>query len=65
MGSDPMGSFELTVLAMLLGWLSTAYFILVERASFGFRDLSPQYCPIYDDYFWRHERFSATTRAWR
>ncbi|SFU75979.1 Pls/PosA family non-ribosomal peptide synthetase [Halomonas korlensis] len=49
--------FELTVGAMLLGGLSTAYVILVERASFGFRDLSPQYCSIYDDYFWRHERF--------
>lgn len=48
---------ELTLMAMLLGGLSTAYVILVERASFGFRALSPQYCSIYDDYFWRHERF--------
>ena len=34
-----------------------AYFIFVERASTGFRRLRPQYCSIYDPYFWWHERF--------
>jgi non-ribosomal peptide synthetase-like protein len=34
-----------------------AYFIVVERASTGFRRLRPQYCSIYDPYFWWHERF--------
>jgi non-ribosomal peptide synthetase-like protein len=30
--------------------------VLVERAVMGFRHLTPQYCSIYDPYFWRHER---------
>ncbi|MFE4227318.1 Pls/PosA family non-ribosomal peptide synthetase [Arthrobacter sp. NPDC056886] len=29
---------------------------LVERSVMGFRRLKPQYCSIYDSYFWRHER---------
>ncbi|WP_459385164.1 Pls/PosA family non-ribosomal peptide synthetase [Arthrobacter humicola] len=29
---------------------------LVERLVMGFRHLKPQYCSIYDPYFWRHER---------
>ena len=32
------------------------YFVLVERCIRGFRLLQPQYCSIYDPYFWRHER---------
>ncbi|HVH23632.1 MAG TPA: Pls/PosA family non-ribosomal peptide synthetase, partial [Pseudonocardia sp.] len=31
--------------------------VLQERASAGFRRLSPQFCSIYDPYFWWHERF--------
>jgi non-ribosomal peptide synthetase-like protein len=34
-----------------------AYFTLVERASIGFGRLRPQSCSIYDDYFWKHERY--------
>lgn len=30
--------------------------VLVERSVMGFRHLEPQYCSIYDPYFWRHER---------
>ena len=30
--------------------------VLVERSVMGFRHLKPQYCSIYDPYFWRHER---------
>jgi non-ribosomal peptide synthetase-like protein len=36
---------------------SLATLALVERASMGFRRMSPQFCSIYDRYFWRHERF--------
>ncbi len=36
---------------------SVAYFVLVERAVMGFRALRPQFCSIYEPYFWRHERF--------
>ena len=34
-----------------------AYLTFIERASTGFRPLRPQYCSIYDPYFWWHERF--------
>ncbi|WP_458780360.1 Pls/PosA family non-ribosomal peptide synthetase [Arthrobacter sp. D3-16] len=30
--------------------------VLAERSVMGFRRLQPQYCSIYDPYFWRHER---------
>ncbi|WP_427173087.1 Pls/PosA family non-ribosomal peptide synthetase [Arthrobacter sp. 92] len=36
---------------------SVLYFGVVERAGAGFRDLRPQYCSIYEPYFWWHERF--------
>ena len=41
--------FGLIVLRVLFG-------SLVERSVMGFRRLKPQYCSIYDTYFWRHER---------
>ncbi|TDK27081.1 amino acid adenylation domain-containing protein [Arthrobacter crusticola] len=41
--------------ALLL--FTTFYFILIERASLGFRRLNPLFCSIYDRRFWRHERF--------
>ena len=36
---------------------SAVYFSFVERAANGFRRLRPQYCSIYDRYFWWHERY--------
>jgi non-ribosomal peptide synthetase-like protein len=44
------GVFVLT----LLFFQATA--ILGERAARGFRRLTPQFCSIYDHYFWTHER---------
>jgi non-ribosomal peptide synthetase-like protein len=35
---------------------SAAYFVLVERAIAAFRALRPQFCSIYDPYYWWHER---------
>jgi non-ribosomal peptide synthetase-like protein len=35
---------------------SAAHFILVERTITGFRALRPQYCSIYEPYYWWHER---------
>ncbi|MCZ7657756.1 MAG: amino acid adenylation domain-containing protein [Xanthobacteraceae bacterium] len=32
------------------------YFVLLERASTGFRRLTPRIASIYDPYFWSHER---------
>jgi non-ribosomal peptide synthetase-like protein len=36
---------------------SIAYFIFVERAVARFRAMSPQFCSIYQPYYWWHERF--------
>lgn len=36
--------------------VSTAYYVLVERITTGFRPLQPQFCSIYDPYYWWHER---------
>ncbi|GHO90536.1 hypothetical protein KSF_005840 [Reticulibacter mediterranei] len=36
--------------------VSTAYYVLVERIMTGFRPLRPQFCSIYDLYYWWHER---------
>lgn len=41
-------------LASVLFLLATQ--VLAERLSRGFRRLSPQFCSIYDHYFWTHER---------
>ncbi len=44
--------------AMVLDLLFITFFgALVERASTGFRPLTPQQCSIYDPYFWWHERY--------
>ncbi len=43
-----------SVLALVL---RVAHFVLVERLGTMFRPLQPQYCSIYDPYFWWHERF--------
>jgi non-ribosomal peptide synthetase-like protein len=37
--------------------LAVLLFGLIERATMGFRAMRPQYCSIYDRYYWRHERF--------
>ncbi|MGF7210317.1 non-ribosomal peptide synthetase-like protein [Skermanella aerolata] len=37
--------------------VSILYFALIERASLGFSRLQPQFCSIYDDYYWKHERY--------
>lgn len=51
------GSLALVAEILLALLFTFAYFILLERAAAGFRRLRPQYCSIYDPYFWWHERF--------
>jgi non-ribosomal peptide synthetase-like protein len=56
---DSYGGFAQLLMAMFLalGILVTpVYFVLAERALRAFRPLQPQYCSIYDPYFWQHER---------
>jgi non-ribosomal peptide synthetase-like protein len=52
---DPVIVLAGLTIATLL--LSLAYFITVERALLRFGSLRPQYCSIYDPYFWWHERY--------
>jgi non-ribosomal peptide synthetase-like protein len=47
-------AFALSMLAFLV--LRILFLALVERSVMGFRRLKPQFCSIYDPYFWRHER---------
>ncbi|AXJ11304.1 Pls/PosA family non-ribosomal peptide synthetase [Arthrobacter sp. PM3] len=48
----------LAVAGAMLGLMvfRVLFMALVERSVMGFRRLTPQYCSIYDRYFWRHER---------
>jgi non-ribosomal peptide synthetase-like protein len=52
-----LGAVAFAMASNLLLVLSVAYFVLVERAAGGFRALKPQYCSIYEPYFWWHERY--------
>jgi non-ribosomal peptide synthetase-like protein len=53
---DAFGSVTFAADLTLSLVFSVAYFVLVERAIMGFRALRPQYCSIYDPYYWWHER---------
>jgi non-ribosomal peptide synthetase-like protein len=56
---DAYGGFAQLEMGLLLALsilITPVYFVLVERLVTGFRPLQPQYCSIYDPYFWRHER---------
>jgi non-ribosomal peptide synthetase-like protein len=51
------GAVAVTADVLVSTLFTTAYFVLVERGILRFRSLSPQFCSIYDSYFWWHERF--------
>jgi non-ribosomal peptide synthetase-like protein len=51
------GWIALLDFTMIVLVLTVAYYALLEHASIGFRKLRPQFCSIYDDYYWKHERF--------
>jgi non-ribosomal peptide synthetase-like protein len=53
-GTGMLALAGLTVTTLLV---SFGYLLLVERAVMRFRRLRPQYCSIYDPYFWWHERY--------
>jgi non-ribosomal peptide synthetase-like protein len=52
-----LGAVAFALAGNLVLVLGVAYFVLVERAAGGFRTLKPQYCSIYEPYFWWHERY--------
>jgi non-ribosomal peptide synthetase-like protein len=59
-GADLYGSVGAAAIALagvLIFVLRVAHFSLVERLATMFRDLRPEYCSIYEPYFWWHERF--------
>ena len=51
------GALALAGLTIATLLFSFAYLLMVERAMMRFRPLRPQYCSIYDPYFWWHERY--------
>jgi non-ribosomal peptide synthetase-like protein len=51
------GVLALSGLMIATVLFSFAYLLTVERAVMRFRPLRPQYCSIYDPYFWWHERY--------
>lgn len=42
---------------LLAGVFTFGYSVLIERLSTGFQALCPQFCSIYEPYFWWHERY--------
>ena len=58
--ADAFGRYGAWALATwsIVGLLySTLYFVAVERCATRFRALRPKFCSIYEQLFWRHERF--------
>jgi non-ribosomal peptide synthetase-like protein len=51
------GMLALTGLAVATFLFSFAYLTTIEWATMRFRPLRPQYCSIYEPYFWWHERY--------
>ncbi|MDT7673535.1 MAG: hypothetical protein QOD82_1437, partial [Pseudonocardiales bacterium] len=50
------GQWAITGVFVVTLVLFQAIAVFVERAARGFRRLTPQFCSIYDHYFWTHER---------
>jgi non-ribosomal peptide synthetase-like protein len=50
------GVFALLGAVAVLAVAGILFFVLLERASIGFRRLTPKIASIYDPYFWSHER---------
>ena len=48
--------FDGALVVVAVAVVNTVYSALLERAALGFRRLRPQFCSIYDHYFWTHER---------
>jgi non-ribosomal peptide synthetase-like protein len=52
-----LGVAAIALAYVLILAFSVGYFALIERAATGFRALTPQFCSIYEPYFWWHERY--------
>ncbi|WP_433557145.1 Pls/PosA family non-ribosomal peptide synthetase [Pseudonocardia xinjiangensis] len=51
-----LGALVIAGLGVFMFVFGIGYLVLVERIVVGFGSLQPQYCSIYDRYFWWHER---------
>ena len=50
------GALALAAALFTVPLLLIVYSALLERVMLGFGSLTPQFCSIYDRYFWSHER---------
>ena len=53
---QPYGIWALAGGTVVTALFNFFFSLLVERASLGFSRLKPQFCSIYEQYFWWHER---------
>ena len=54
---DRFGIFAFFAASVAIIAVNMAFFIVLERASLGFKPLKPQLASVYDPYFWSHERY--------
>lgn len=52
-----MGLAGIVVAVVIVLWFEVAFHVVAERAAAGFRRTPPVICSIYQQDFWRHERF--------
>jgi non-ribosomal peptide synthetase-like protein len=54
---DSFGASVIALASVLTLLFSVVYPVLLERTVAAFQALRPQYCSIYEPYFWWHERY--------
>jgi non-ribosomal peptide synthetase-like protein len=54
---QPYGIWALVGGTVVAAVFNFFWSVVIERAATGFRRLQPQFCSIYEPYFWWHERF--------
>ena len=54
---DRFGIFAFFAATVAIIAFNMAFFIVLDRASLGFKRLKPQLVSVYDPYFWSHERY--------
>lgn len=52
-----LGASAFALAGVLTLLFTVVHFALIERATTGFKAQKPLYCSIYEQSFWRHERF--------
>lgn len=52
-----LGALVVPLIGLGLFALVLLQFVAIEHATAGWRGHEPHYCSIYDEYYWRHERY--------